>query len=102
MKSKKQSVLCYDGITRTGHPVYIHPDGIYRVFEFTGRMGTFREAILTDRSTPARRKSKKFTADEDKIVMNLSVTEAAKKLGRKTGSVSARRKKLEGLNAKST
>lgn len=50
MKSKKQSVLCYDGITRTGHPVYIHPDGIYRVFEFTGRMGTFREAILTDRS----------------------------------------------------
>lgn len=50
MNPNKQSVICYDGITRAGRIVYIHPDNIFRVFEFTGRMGTFREAILVDRS----------------------------------------------------
>lgn len=47
---EKQSVICYDGITRTGRIVYIHPDNLYRVLEFTGRIGSWREAILTARA----------------------------------------------------
>lgn len=90
----EQTVVCYDGITRKGRVVYIHPDNIFRVLEFKGRMGSWREAIANNRSTPRKISHRPYTAAEDKAILRMSAVSAAKKLGRSLDGVRERRKKL--------
>ena len=101
----KLSVRCYDGATRTGRIIYIHPDGIFAVLEFMGISGSWREAILLDRSKPDETpaavghhsafRCQNYTPEEDKAIMtsdNLAAT--ARSCGRTYTAVRARRDRL--------
>ena len=42
----RKTVVCGDGMTRTGELKWHHPDGIFDVMEFTGLLGAkWREAV---------------------------------------------------------
>lgn len=101
----KRSVHCGDGTTRTGRIIYIHPDGIFAVLKFSGASGTWREAILLDRSGPGEAlttvgrhnafRCQNYTPEEDRAILtsdNLAAT--ARSCGRTYTAVRSRRDRL--------
>lgn len=100
------SVVCCNGLRRTGKIVYIHPDGIFAVLEFEGRSGRWREAIMLRRKDrePNEPKSssgrkyaprKLYTPEEDRRILQAkNLRELSEVLGRPEGSLWSRRDKL--------
>ena len=77
---EKHAVRCCDGKTRTGRVIYIHPDNIFAVLEFTGVMGKWRE----------------YMPEEDKrILKSKNDTKLAKEIGVKVNVIWSHRALLK-------
>lgn len=103
----RRSVCCYDGLVRAGRIIYIHPEHRFAVLEFSGVMGHWRESFILRRPeleinrlagsyTISGNPRKRFTAEEDKIVLLAKTADAVEVLGRSRFSVLKRKKLLRG------
>lgn len=98
---QKQSVVCYDEIRRTGVVVYIHPQGLYRVLEFKGKSGKYREAFMIQ--NPKRcinrvsKRDRPYSDQENALILSerLPAEQIAKLLGVSTTTIYKRRRKLK-------
>ncbi|MCY1715211.1 hypothetical protein [Caproiciproducens galactitolivorans] len=101
----RRSVRCSDGKTRTGRVIYIHPNNIFAVLEFTGVTGKWRESIFLtgpenpknyqDRDHPAFHRHV-FTPEEDeKILKSKSDSKLAKEIGVKINVIWSHRALLK-------
>ena len=105
----RKSIRCFDGHTRTGSVVFIHPEKIFAVLEFENRGNKWRESFFlrneartchAAKFNPVSHSQHYTPAEDAEIMQTKNFANLAKRLGRTECAIEHRKTELKAAKYK--